>query len=633
MRIKEAARLSGLSEQTIRYYESRGLVIPDMEEKNGRLWRDYREEHVRLLSAVATLRRACFHVEEIAELLEDPEKIPDTLREVRARIDENYDVLGKLRVRMNQEDVASAEDVLSLAERLNEAAAPLALPEGDVKYDSRAGNRDLKERKPLFGVLSGKLLLLTVCLWLIAMALLTCSVAGDLLRQGASDADSALEAYLDRLSTDAADSANPDREITPFSPMPFLRETKMELWGANLTINDSGIIVSSEGFDIGSASAANTGITVTEGRLALIISSAQMEGAEAVASYGGLTPTYNQYSGAPASGYLTFRVAPQRKGSFPSAEFPESFPEQEGRFDASKPVSAGNRTPMRLLDGIDSGEYHFDANHYLQSSRIAGKWLRDTEGTPVCFVLAAYGWSPLFTSMKMLVAIYLISLAVFLLSGLLLSLSLRKPLIRSLLLLERDLSADPLTTSEHEFDYAWQYQELQDVTTAYLLRKQMSEASKVAPLSGVGAALLFSLENAQSKLSPILKDRGQEIRRELNAEGTVCAAEPQLENALLALLRESIDYTEDGHPMILRTLEKTGFLLTEVQIRTKRTYKSAEFSLLWNGIYRVPASGNAPGAELRKAVAAIPGSFCAVRRTKTGLVLTLGLPQMQKTEI
>ena len=58
MRIKEAARKTGLTEKTIRYYESCGLVIPDMEMRFDRLWRDYKPEHLRLLAAVATLRRA-----------------------------------------------------------------------------------------------------------------------------------------------------------------------------------------------------------------------------------------------------------------------------------------------------------------------------------------------------------------------------------------------------------------------------------------------------------------------------------------------------------------------------------------------------------------------------------------------
>ena len=57
MRIKEAARRTGLTEKTIRYYENRGLVLPDTEERNGRTWRDYTEDHIRLLEAVAGWRR------------------------------------------------------------------------------------------------------------------------------------------------------------------------------------------------------------------------------------------------------------------------------------------------------------------------------------------------------------------------------------------------------------------------------------------------------------------------------------------------------------------------------------------------------------------------------------------------
>ena len=93
MRIKEAAKLTGLTERTIRYYESVGLVIPHIEERNWRQWRDYSPEHVRLLSAIATLRRASFRVEEISRLLTEPEKIPETVEVVRERAEKAMDEL------------------------------------------------------------------------------------------------------------------------------------------------------------------------------------------------------------------------------------------------------------------------------------------------------------------------------------------------------------------------------------------------------------------------------------------------------------------------------------------------------------------------------------------------------------
>ncbi len=48
MKIKEAARATGLTEKTIRYYENRGLVIPAATELNGRSFRDYSPHDVEL---------------------------------------------------------------------------------------------------------------------------------------------------------------------------------------------------------------------------------------------------------------------------------------------------------------------------------------------------------------------------------------------------------------------------------------------------------------------------------------------------------------------------------------------------------------------------------------------------------
>ena len=128
MRIKEAARKTGLTEKTIRYYESRGLVLPDTEERNGRTWRDYTEDHIRLLEAVATLRKAQFHVEEIDAILADPGSIPEVLDEVGRRVEEAYETLGRLRSELKRREVQGAPDMLHLAEELKETVKPLPLP-------------------------------------------------------------------------------------------------------------------------------------------------------------------------------------------------------------------------------------------------------------------------------------------------------------------------------------------------------------------------------------------------------------------------------------------------------------------------------------------------------------------------
>ena len=500
------------------------------------------------------------------------------------------------------------------------------------------------KREAFLGTLAGKLLALLTCLWLLTMLLLTLALAGDLQRQAERALAPLLEESLEELreSYDPSAAGKPEETLLllpephffPARTLPLLREKELRVWSGSLTLNRLGVAVASCGFDAGSivplgsvGVTPNTGITVTEGMLAFRVSSALLEGTEPSDFYGGLTPTYKRYGGAPTSGFLTFRLSPLRKGSFPSLEISGSWPE-EPVYDPTKPLTPGNQTPPGLLEGIDSGEYHFDSRRLLQGSLLRGGWLRDGEGNPRCFVLAAYGWDPVPAAVSMLPGVYLASLLLFLLAGALLWLTLRRTLVRPLRELGEKLAADPLAVTEQEYDFLFRWEEVQDVLAPYLLRRQMEAA-----LPAAGAALPEALprlgealENAQGKLLPILMDRGQEIHRDLAADGEVCASASALEDALLALFRDALPYAEQNRRMELRTLKTGGCLLTEVGVRTKRGLKRPEFRRLWDGIYREPDDGDAPGAKLRKATAAIPGAFAAVRRTEHGLALTLGLP-------
>ena len=147
MRIKEAARKTGLTEKTIRYYENRGLVLPDTEERNGRTWRDYTEDHIRLLEAVAILRRAQFHVEEIDAILADPGSIPEVLDEVGRRVEKTYETLGRLRSELKRREVHDAPDMLTLAEELKETVRPLPLPPQDMIFNFKAMDKLLAEER------------------------------------------------------------------------------------------------------------------------------------------------------------------------------------------------------------------------------------------------------------------------------------------------------------------------------------------------------------------------------------------------------------------------------------------------------------------------------------------------------
>lgn len=75
MNISEAARQSGLSTKTIRYYESVGLVNPASRSDNG--YRDYRAKDINTLRFLCHARQVGFSLQECKQLLQlylDPER-------------------------------------------------------------------------------------------------------------------------------------------------------------------------------------------------------------------------------------------------------------------------------------------------------------------------------------------------------------------------------------------------------------------------------------------------------------------------------------------------------------------------------------------------------------------------------
>ena len=68
MNISEAARLSGLSSKTIRYYEDIGLVAPAERADNG--YRQYQQRAVEELRFIAHAREVGFNLDECRQLLD-----------------------------------------------------------------------------------------------------------------------------------------------------------------------------------------------------------------------------------------------------------------------------------------------------------------------------------------------------------------------------------------------------------------------------------------------------------------------------------------------------------------------------------------------------------------------------------
>ena len=630
MRIKEVSEMTGLTERTIRYYESCGLVIPDMEMKDHRLWRDYSEEHARLLAAVGTLRRASFQVEEIAQLLSAPEKIPETVKKVRERIEATRTEAEKLCQRLGQPDLQGAADIVELARQLEKTITGFELPPADRNFRTQGMDKYYREPRSLSAFLAVRIGALVCALWLLSMGLLTCVTAKDLGRQAAAESEAALEAFFGEVEMAAA--SLPERIFRPGNGILTRSGMEFDLMKAVLILNERGIVTENEGFQVelpAADAAAELGLAVMEGRLSLMFSANPGIG--------------NNRSAKSSRSYLTFRDAPQLGVSFPCREIAGDYPDEEEKYAVGIPVQKGEihegaipspailsvpetefRPPLELLDGIESGALHFDADSVFQGSRLRGTWLRDAEGKPASFLLAAYGWSPLAMAIRLLPGAYLVSLAVFLLLGCFLWLAQFRSLVRPLKEWDAALGDALLAVCPEEFDYASRYRELRDLAALYLLRRQMQETAPQKP-SAEKVDLVSAMDTAQRKLLPLIDARRMDPAMDVRTEGIVAASPKALEDALLALIREALPYGEQDEKLTLRILERETFLLAEAEIRTK-VFRVGAYEALWEGIYRLPGRGDAPGAKLRKSVAAIPGSFCAVRKTRHGLCLTLGLP-------
>lgn len=504
------------------------------------------------------------------------------------------------------------------------------------------------KQKTIIGTLARRIVLGMLCLWLVVMALTTVLLAGDLQQQGAAFYTPALEravsAFLaeneGRETWDASEILMVPAEM-PFTPtlrFPLLRVREMPSCPAGMTLNELGVIVANEGFDLGAIPLGESGLNVLEGSLGLNPS-------EALRTFSGRDIAYKTM-------FLTFQRSPGWGGMFPLSAgsygtdlytiHRAGIPQRSGEYDAGKVLNPAIFAPAgadpdailtdpALLTAIESGELVFESHRLITSSVLRGCWLRDGEGNGRCFILAAVGWSPLLEALLALRAVYLLALVLFQAVGVLFWLGVRVTLTRPMAEMEAALRAEPLAVTEKEYDYRMPYGELRGPLAGHLLRRQMMNAEAAALLSRKSPParpyplLLPMLQRAEEKLMPILTDRGQVIIRQLRADGRVRTTPAQLEDTLLAFFREAVPFVDQNGPMVLRTEEKAGFLLVEAEIRVRRM-KEDGLRLLWDGIYRGPRDMDAPGAKLRKAISALIGAFAAVRKTKHGLVLTLGLP-------
>lgn len=132
MKIKEAARETGLTEKAIRLYEEKGLIVPDTRLVAGRVFRDYSAATVEELRRIAVFRRAGFSLRQISRLQQgQPEDFAQVLEEYRTALRE--ELTQKQLLARALENTAPCTET-ELAALLEAPSAHLPVPAQDLHF-------------------------------------------------------------------------------------------------------------------------------------------------------------------------------------------------------------------------------------------------------------------------------------------------------------------------------------------------------------------------------------------------------------------------------------------------------------------------------------------------------------------
>lgn len=147
MTIKEVAKRTGLTEKTIRYYESQGFIHPAAIEKNGRNFRTYGEIEVAELKKIAVLRKMRFTIEEIHLIKENGGDLSPILESYRRRIEEEALQLAEICDIVSRMKIYEAKSLDEIEERASQCLEKTSLPEEDLKPDFSHMDKEERHRK------------------------------------------------------------------------------------------------------------------------------------------------------------------------------------------------------------------------------------------------------------------------------------------------------------------------------------------------------------------------------------------------------------------------------------------------------------------------------------------------------
>lgn len=112
MRISEVSKITGLSYDTIRYYEKLNLFHSELKNKR----REYNQKHVELLNSIQLLKQASFSLKEIQYFIELDNKFK-TMDEIQNMNDSDFESL-KRTIEVKRQQVESSIEKMIAAKQL-----------------------------------------------------------------------------------------------------------------------------------------------------------------------------------------------------------------------------------------------------------------------------------------------------------------------------------------------------------------------------------------------------------------------------------------------------------------------------------------------------------------------------------
>lgn len=141
MKIKEVASVTGLTEKTIRFYEEKQLITPEIHMVGERRFREYTEQNIKDLEEIATLRSLYFSLEEIRNMKENPDEIGAIMMTYKQRMEEEIEVKIQISDALKELNLTKDETISTIIDKIKPKAKNLSLPEEDINPDFRKLDR------------------------------------------------------------------------------------------------------------------------------------------------------------------------------------------------------------------------------------------------------------------------------------------------------------------------------------------------------------------------------------------------------------------------------------------------------------------------------------------------------------